>query len=257
MRLHFIALLATAAFIPSIDASAATGFKGTLANPLTVGQNEDHATRLLRTTEYEDSEERALAFLSKFKTFLTPGTSSKITSKVSSSVAAKASTETSQVQAMLNAGKSIDYAFKHFKLDKVDDIFSSPNFRSWLGFTTQYSQKTGSKETVVKFLTKKFDDDKVALMLQKAAGSSDTQVQTYGKGFLTAQMNDWFKAGKKPETVKKLLTSKANKPVLDAYKEHYSVLLAKAAEKAKRKALAEAKALELAKAKADALAKAG
>uniref|UniRef100_H3GXN8 RxLR effector protein n=1 Tax=Phytophthora ramorum TaxID=164328 RepID=H3GXN8_PHYRM len=258
MRLHFVVLLAAAVLLASVEALADSTL--TMTRSVTAGRDAISAERFLRTEPTADvnGEERIFKVPSRLTNLFKPGTSSKVTSEakvaskvITPSVASNIAKEAPNPRAWLDAEKSVDDVFLALKLDKVDDLIANANFMTWFGYVTQYNQKFGNKATtVVKSLTTRYGDQKLAEMLITAAKSKDPRVKSLGKGLLKGQMDDWFKKGDKPAALAKTFgLTKTNSAedknalimsVLNLYNTHYDKAVAKAIKKAEEAAAAKA-----------------
>ncbi|KAE8974090.1 hypothetical protein PF005_g28673 [Phytophthora fragariae] len=208
MRLQSVLLLAAAAILVSVDATATTDLKTTQARSLTSTGRDAAGERLLNTA-------------------------AKISTKASTTkVASKVAVMDDQLDDVL-AKLPLDDAFTKLKLngliDKPDELFTSPNFMRWFNHMTRANEvaKTKGGMTVTKFLREKQGDEAVAQMLAQASMSEIPAVKKMGSGLQIDHLNQMMKARKHPNAVDKISTLSTD--LKTQYRTLWDAAIAKAA----------------------------
>ncbi|KAG1684436.1 hypothetical protein DVH05_011144 [Phytophthora capsici] len=90
--------------------------------------------------------------------------------------------------------------FAILKLDKVDDLLTNPVLNLWVRYMKEFNELYPKQATtMIKTFTQSYGDEKVALMIQEAAKSSDEKVVEFAKNLQTAQINQWMVDKKTPK----------------------------------------------------------
>ncbi|KAK1941025.1 hypothetical protein P3T76_007731 [Phytophthora citrophthora] len=111
---------------------------------------------------------------------------------------------TDELDDLLKAGKSTNYAFKFLALDKADDLFANAKLHDWIAYMKAFNKKAPSKRTtVIATLTAHYGDDGVAKMIEAAKQVRTTSA--FAKRVQSEQTQRWLMDGKTPKQVFKLL----------------------------------------------------
>ncbi|KAG7378420.1 hypothetical protein PHYPSEUDO_010120 [Phytophthora pseudosyringae] len=121
--------------------------------------------------------------------------------------------QTQQRQVWLGAGKSSDDVFKLLELDRTGaKLLESPQFTTWTSYVEAFNRKNpGDEVSIVKKLTKSYDDATLASMVQEAMKVPSTE--TIAARLQNQQNQLWRSEGKSTDDVFKLL--KLNEPSLE------------------------------------------
>ncbi|KAG7376130.1 hypothetical protein PHYPSEUDO_014401 [Phytophthora pseudosyringae] len=104
--------------------------------------------------------------------------------------------EAAQSEAWLNMGETPDYVFRILRFDIQDDLFSAPQFNSWVKYSDDFQSKY-PKTTMISRLRNYFGDFSLANKIQAAKNSLGTE---------SASTKDLFKLWADKYTPEKMFT---------------------------------------------------